>query len=327
MSARTILKISGGAGSWAAGRKWRDENPGATLELLFTDTLCEDQDTYRFLIAGASNLLGVALPAGFLPEIEDFPAWEGDGENRGAYKAYVLSLSLRCSLLMPGLHWISDGRDVFDVMLHERFLGSSRFDPCSKKLKREAGDRWLRENCDPADTVVLIGIGPDEEQRFLGDERFGRVGLAARMAARGWDYRAPLISGITSWFAHRVEAEVERAGLWVQRLYRLGFSHANCGGGCVKAGIRMWMRMMRAFPERYAFWERFEQRMTALLGVVSMMTDRRRTPDNPTGAKRPLTLVVLRNRALTDEDLLHNGGGGEGCRCATGDDSDLEDAA
>ena len=310
----TILKISGGAGSWAAGRKWLDENPGKSLELLFTDTLCEDQDTYRFLIAAAANLLGVTLPVGFLPEIKDFPAWE----DRTAYKAYVLALAARVMRLMPDMHWLSDGRDVWDVFEAERFLGNSRTDPCSKFLKRTVADRWLADNCDSASTGVLVGLGPEEEERFFGNARFGRAGLAARMADLGWAFWAPLISGNTSWFPHRVEAEVERAGLWVQRLYKLGFSHANCGGACCKAGIGQWRRMMEVFPERYAYAERREAELRDLLGDVSMLTDRRGGM-----GKKPLTLAALRTRDLTPAEAVDMGA----CRCATGDDPELEEFA
>lgn len=304
---RTILSFSGGAGSWAAGRKWLNENPGASLELLFTDTLCEDQDTYRFLIAGAANLLGVELSRGFLPEIEDFPAWE----DRTAYKAFVLGLAARVMMLMPGLHWLSDGRDVWDVFEAKRFLGNDRRDPCSLTLKRKAADRWITDNCDPAGTVVLVGLGPDEPERMFGNPAFPKQrGLAARKAEQGWIYAAPLID-TPCWWPNRVEDEVAHAGLWVQRLYRAQFSHANCGGACCKAGMGQWRLLMRTFPERYAYAERREAEIRDLLGDVAMLADR-----SGPGPRRPLTLTQLRRRQMTLADEAADMGG---CRCFFGD--------
>ena len=309
--ARTILSFSGGAGSWAAGRKWLDEG-GAPLELLFTDTLCEDQDTYRFLIAGAANLLSVELPPGFLPEIADFPAWD----DRTAYKAFVLALAARTMRLLPAFHWLSNGEDVWDVFERRRFLGNSRVDPCSETLKRKVADRWHTEHCDKASTVFLVGLGPDEPERMLGAPKFGRLGLKARTAADGWCFEAPLIDG-TAWWPHRVEAEVIKAGLWEQRLYRLGFSHANCGGGCCKAGIGQWRLLMRAFPERYAYAERREAEIRDMLGDVSMLKDRRG------GTTKSLSLSQLRERDITPAEAADMGG----CRCMTGDDPDLDNDA
>lgn len=303
---RTILSFSGGEGSWAAGRKWLNESAGTPLELLFTDTLCEDQDTYRFLIAGAANLLGVQLPQGFLPEIEDFPAWE----DRTAYKAFVLGLAARAMMLMPAMHWISDGEDVWDVFERRRFLGNTRVDPCSETLKRIASDRWLRDNCDPDGTTVLVGLGADEPERFDGAPKHGRAGLRARKAKQGWTYAAPLMAS-PFWWPPRIQAEVERAGLWVQRLYRLGFAHANCAGACCKGGMGQWRLLMRVFPERYAYAERREAEIRELLGFgQTMLRDRRG------GETKPLSLVDLRHREMTAAEEAADMGG---CRCFFGD--------
>lgn len=304
---RTIVSLSGGAGSWAAGRKHVDQHGRDGLGLLFTDTLCEDQDTYRFLIAAAANLLGITLPASFLPAIEDFPAWE----DRTAYKAYVLALAARTMRLMPNMHWLSNGEDVWDVFERSRFLGNDRRDPCSRVLKRETADRWLSDNCDPTDTVVIVGLGPDEPERMFGNPAIAaQRGLMARKADAGWRYEAPLIQ-TPAWFPHRVEAEVEKAGLWVQRLYELRFAHANCGGACCKAGMGQWKLTLRVFPERYAYAEWREQQIRDLLGDVSMLADRRGG-----GVRRPLTLAQLRARHTTAAQEAADMGG---CRCFFGD--------
>lgn len=185
----SVAKVSGGTGSYSAARRYVDAHGSDSLHLLFTDTLCEDQDAYRFLIASAANLYGITLPTGFLPEIADFPAWE----DRDAYKAFVTDLGARTQMLMPAFHWIADGRDPWEVYEAESFLGNSKADPCSKILKREMADRWLRSNCDPAETTVLVGIDFEEGERFHGNPN-GKPptkGLRRRMAEAGWRFEAP----------------------------------------------------------------------------------------------------------------------------------------
>lgn len=306
---RVIAKISGGEGSWLAARTYIDRHAPERLEVLFTDTLIEDQDTYRFLIAGAANLFGIALPSGFLPEIADFPDWE----DRDAYKAFVMDLAARTRALMPGFHWIADGRDPFDVYEQERFLGNSSADPCSKILKREMSDRWLRANCDPAETIIIVGIDDTERARFEGSERLGTRGLRAQMAEAGWTFVAPLISHPLMPWDH--EPMILAAGLWRQRLVLLGFSHSNCGGHCCKGGHGHWKLMLLVFPERYAYVEWREQQIRIVLGDVSMLTDRRKRPGDTAIVKRPLTLVDLRHRVLTPQEANDIGR----CSCVFGD--------
>jgi hypothetical protein len=301
---RIIAKVSGGVGSYSAARRHANLNGNEDMELLFTDTLCEDQDAYRFLIAGAANLFGIILPSGFLPDIHDFPAWE----DRDAYKAYVLDLAAKTRRIMPKLHWIADGRDPWDVYEHERFLGNSRTDPCSKILKRQMADRWLRNNCNPSDTVVLVGIDHEEIERFEGYPQRGIKGLRLRMAEQGWTFEAPLCAA--PWLSQQhMTGRVIMEGLWQPRLNKLGFAHNNCGGFCCKGGQGHWKLMLRVFPERYAYAEQREQKIRDLLGDVSMLKDRRG------GTNKPLTLADLRSRELTPEEASEMGA----CGCFFGE--------
>ena len=300
--ALVVGKISGGTGSWSAVRRYVDRHGSGHLALVFTDTLCEDQDAYRFLIAGAANLFGVELPAGFLPALEAFPAWE----DRQAYKDYVRALAARSAALLPGLHWISDGRDPWDVFEAERFMGNTRIDPCSKILKRKLSDRWMREHCDPSTTAIIFGIDNEEQHRF-DDGKGG--GIAPRRWADGWLALAPLCERpFRSWQGRL--AELERHGLWLPRLNQVGFAHNNCGGFCCKAGQGHWKHMLRTFPERYTYAEAREEAFRKDFGFgQAMLRDRRG------GTTKPLPLSVLRSRELRPDEAAEMGG----CNCFTGD--------
>lgn len=196
---------------------------------------------------------------------------------------------------------IAEGRTPWEVFRDRRFLGNHRVDPCSEILKRKLCDRWLDENCDPTDTTVHVGIDWSEVHRY---ER-----LRDRRARSGWLYEAPLCDPpyLTK---DEVHAWAEREGLRKQRLYVLGLAHANCGGGCVKAGIGHWAHVLRVLPEVFEEWERNEEDLRTELGDVSMLTDRRG------GDRKPLTLRMLRERIEaggTPIDMFDIGG----CGCFT----------
>jgi 3'-phosphoadenosine 5'-phosphosulfate sulfotransferase (PAPS reductase)/FAD synthetase len=196
---------------------------------------------------------------------------------------------------------IADGRTPWEVFRDARFLGNSRLAHCTFELKQKPADRWLKANRDPSETVVYVGIDWTEEHRYkrLRDIR----------ARQGWTYEAPLCEppyldrrDVFDW--------LEREGITRPRLYSLGFSHNNCGGGCVKAGIGHFAHLYRTLPEVYAEWEANEEGLRVFLARpdIAMLTEQR---DN---ISRPLTLRELRERIEDgfQPDLFDIGG----CGCS-----------
>jgi len=196
---------------------------------------------------------------------------------------------------------IADGRTIWELFRDKRFLGNARVDLCSRILKRELCDRWLADRYTPQDVTVYVGIDWTEEHRYT------------RMRERKlpWRYDAPLCNApwLTKADMHRW---AEREGLRKQRLYCMGAAHANCGGGCVKAGEGAFVRLLRVMPERFAEWEREEAALRDLLGDVAILTDRRN------GKRRPMPLSELRARVSAEDvtlDLFEIGG----CGCFVDD--------
>lgn len=195
---------------------------------------------------------------------------------------------------------LAEGRNPWHVFFDKRFLGNPRVDPCSRILKRELVDAWLTNNCDPADTVVYVGIDWSEQHRYFR--------LRDRRAAEGWRYEAPLIDpplldkdDIKRW----LKAE----GIALPRLYQLGFSHNNCGGFCIKAGHAHFANLLRVMPERFAHHEAMEQALRTYLGKdVSILSDR-----SLDGIKKPLTLKELRERIQSGKQIDMFDIGGCGC--------------
>lgn len=191
---------------------------------------------------------------------------------------------------------IAEGRTIWEVFRDEKFLGNSRVDPCSRILKRQVADRWLSENCEVATTTIYVGIDWSEEHRFT------------RLATRHfpWRYEAPLCEApfLTR---EQVRQDLVREGIRLPRLYDLGFSHNNCGGGCVKAGIGHFTHLLRALPDVYNEWECNEAELRRQLGDVAILRDR------SGGRTRPLPLSVLRGRIATGEQFDAFDVGGCGC--------------
>ena len=202
MSGRRYTMFSAGQGSFRAAMIDRRRHPDAEYGLVFTDTLYEDADAYRFLIEGAAQVLDKRL--NWTVRAEDFPDYRVPDdtpieEYRGnpEWRAFLAYLRDRATDALPGLIWLVEGRDPWEIFRDKRFLGNSQKDPCSEIAKRLTTDQWRIGQChrigelfEPADWFA-VGIGDHEAHRFNDED--GR-GIGVRMAADGWQYHAPLLT-------------------------------------------------------------------------------------------------------------------------------------
>jgi hypothetical protein len=175
---------------------------------------------------------------------------------------------------------VADGRTPFEVFQDQRFLGNSRLAPCSHHLKQRPCRRWLDTNTDPADTVLYVGIDWSEAHRTPAIE----AGWAP------WPVQFPMCSPphLTK---DDMQNQARALGIRPPRLYELGFKHNNCGGACVRAGQRQWLRLLKTFPDRFEQAEQQEQQLRAYLGDVAILRERVH------GKSQPLPLAELRRRA------------------------------
>jgi 3'-phosphoadenosine 5'-phosphosulfate sulfotransferase (PAPS reductase)/FAD synthetase len=60
VTGRRVVMFSGGVASWATAKRVAADHGTDGLTLLFADTQMEDEDTYRFLEAGATNVGGTS---------------------------------------------------------------------------------------------------------------------------------------------------------------------------------------------------------------------------------------------------------------------------
>lgn len=205
---------------------------------------------------------------------------------------------------------LSDGRDIWQVFRDVKFLGNTRIDPCSRVLKRELMRKWVDANCDPEATTVYVGIDWTEAHRA---ERYGRYWAPFRVCCPLTE--PPLLS------KDQMLAAALAAGLPEQRLYRWGFHHANCGGGCVKAGQAQFELLLRRLPERFAWWEENEAAIRAELGKdITILRDRRVVHGRE--VVTPITLRAFRERLEAQPGLFDAEEWG-GCACTNPSDEEL----
>ena len=151
---RILATLSAGEGSWRAAKIARLMNPDAQLLLLFTDTLYEDADAYRFLLESAADILGRRLD--WVPRAEDFPDYRVAPNvaievcrGNALWRAFLADLRAKAAIDLPELIWLVEDRDPWEVYRDERMVGNSQFDPCSKILKRQPLLKWIQRHGNP----------------------------------------------------------------------------------------------------------------------------------------------------------------------------------
>ncbi len=192
---------------------------------------------------------------------------------------------------------IADGRNPWEVMRDNKFIGNSRIDPCSNILKRKLLNKWRNEHCDPATTTIHFGLSWDEQHRLVRVQK----------RAAPWICSAPMCEAPYMTKPQMLEW-LNNEGIETPRLYKLGFPHNNCGGFCIKAGQAQFALLLKTMPERYAYHEAKEEEMRLLVGDHSIMKSK------IGGVTKPLTLRQLRERIESNQsfDLFDWGG----CGCA-----------
>lgn len=189
-----------------------------------------------------------------------------------------------------GCEWVvlADGRTPMQVGRDERCVPNNRMAVCSKKLKRELLDKYRAEHFDPANTIVYLGYDWTEPHRVD----------AARGHWAPWTVECPLTKPPYLYKPQLFELFRER-GIEPPLLYKQGFQHANCSGGCVRGGQAQWSLLLQVNRAEYLDWEREENETRALLGKdVSILRDR------TGGEVRALPLTVFRERLERQPSLF-----------------------
>ncbi|MDY0277923.1 MAG: hypothetical protein RBQ97_07545 [Acholeplasma sp.] len=188
---------------------------------------------------------------------------------------------------------IYDGRTPEEVFFQQKFLGNARFAKCSEELKVRQTliytDDLRNLGFEP---VLYFGIGPHEKHR-------------ADNLTRHYEHFPPepvkcvfpMIDSISADCKAKYIIENEW-GIKLPRMYDLGFSHANCGGRCVRGGLHHYAKLYQIWPDQYKLQEDMEERFNSEfnLSVSIMKKD-----------GKPYPLKLFREEfldKLTKEELL-----------------------
>lgn len=126
------------------------------------------------------------------------------------------------------------GASTHEVWRRKRYIKGIYGAPCSKALKREVLEPLMLPN-----DIHVLGYTAEEQDRF---DRF-------LDANNGIHARAILIE--KSLTKADCLAIVDRAGIELPYMYRIGFDNANCKG-CPKGGQNYWCKVRKYFPSDFS---------------------------------------------------------------------------
>jgi len=190
------------------------------------------------------------------------------------------------------LYWYTDGRTPLEVAAQKKLIPCNLAAPCSYELKVKPFRQFILAM--PSLPVVYIGLDRWEKRRLISVKE----SYAKAIPAAFVDY--PLL-----WepYEARPFTDVCRQDWQIDppRLYGLGFTHNNCGGRCVRQGIKEWVRLGTHFPERYQACEDWEQEQRAQGGARAKRSFCAVQRD---GTKQPFPLVDIRAQYFDHRETL-----------------------
>jgi hypothetical protein len=184
---------------------------------------------------------------------------------------------------------LKDGRTPMEAGRDARVVPNNRMAVCSRVLKRDLLRKHIEKFYYPAGTVIHLGFDWTEPHRMKAAEPLWAPWTVDALLMRPpFIHKAALIN---QW--RRIY------GIEPPRLYSQGFSHANCGGACVRGGQAQWQLLLSVNRDRYLDWEGEEEQTRGLLGKdVSILRDR------TGGSVTPLTLRRFREGLEVDATLF-----------------------
>lgn len=138
----------------------------------------------------------------------------------------------------------TDGRTPEQVFYDSKMLGSNRTPLCSKILKAERLQKFVKSG----DTLYF---GIDEKE----------IHRAARITPIYERFGCKCVFPMIDHNISKEEAfqTIKDLGIELPQMYKDGFEHNNCSGGCVRAGQKQWRLLLRLYPDVYAERERVER--------------------------------------------------------------------
>lgn len=181
----------------------------------------------------------------------------------------------------------TEGINPLQVAENQHIIPNQKIAPCSRVLKQLPFKKYLETLEKPI--TVMLGLDWTEMHRMKAPKKVYE-------AIEGVTVDFPLM-----WepYDNDVFKTVESWGIEIPRLYKMGFPHNNCGGRCVRQGIRDWKRLMNEFPERFKEvrdWEKAQQEIGDERAKYAICRDQANYE------VKPLSLAEIEKREMPKED-------------------------
>lgn len=274
-----VVNVSGGLASFEALRRTIEKHGRENTNAVFAD------------VRGDTARDSHAAPIG--------SNWDGEDDDIYRFLADIERL------LGIEIHRVKhpEGIGVWGAIFRERAITinmpNGTFAPCTKLLKMQTLDAYVDSL--GVETITVAGLTWTERARVES--------LRKSLAKAGRVAEFPLLDEPLIDNCH-ITAYLADHGIAAPSMYFDGFPHGNCGGACVKAGIRQWLRLLAKSQGRYLYNEAQETLFRATInGEVSILTEIRG------GVQRALPLSELRRRVEAGESTLNYESGASGCGC------------
>jgi hypothetical protein len=176
---------------------------------------------------------------------------------------------------------IVEGRNPYEVFKKHNLIPNSRIAPCTYELKINIFRNYIKSIS--GEITIYIGYDYSEVHRCEAMTRnYGELGYSV-------DYPLLWKPLETRRYSDAIRHDW---GIEPPRMYQLGYTHANCGGRCVKQGQGDWIRTMINFPSRFHDIEEWERDMRK----NETNQDYAILKSQTAGEMKPLTLEELRIR-------------------------------
>jgi 3'-phosphoadenosine 5'-phosphosulfate sulfotransferase (PAPS reductase)/FAD synthetase len=151
----------------------------------------------------------------------------------------------------------SDGRNPEELFFDLNYLGNNRAPICSRYLKAERLQNFILNN-----DILIFGIDETEKHRSIRiSDIYNNIANKKNINIK---IEYPLIErktdkkDIINFYKH-IKIEIPE-------LYKKGFTHNNCSGGCVRPGKKQWINLLRQYPDIYRERERVEEEFKVYYG-------------------------------------------------------------
>ena len=144
-----------------------------------------------------------------------------------------------------------EGRKPLEVSRAQHVIPNNLISPCVSRLKIRPFETFLKKF--PKPVIVVLGLDWSEEHRTkTPKERYNKI--------EGTTVDFPLMWRPLEFRSYYQIVKLDW-GIEPPRLYKMGFSHNNCGGRCIKQGQGDWRKLKINFPKRFVECRDWESEM------------------------------------------------------------------